>query len=73
MEGLLVLLGLVVLAIPGAVLYLLISHSGLKRRVASLERDIAALMADARDAPAPAKDVEAAGDTALKAAKAYIS
>ncbi len=60
MEGLLVLLGLVVLAIPVAVLYLLISHSGLKRRVASLERDIAALMADARGAPAAAKNVEAA-------------
>ncbi|MEO0668927.1 MAG: DUF2339 domain-containing protein [Pseudomonadota bacterium] len=53
MEGLLVLLGLVLLAIPVAVLYLLISHSSLKGRVAALEREIAALMADARTRPAP--------------------
>ncbi|WP_415921259.1 DUF2339 domain-containing protein [Tateyamaria sp. SN6-1] len=52
MEGLLVLLGLVVLAIPVAVLYLLISHSGLKGRVAALEREIASLQADGRSAAA---------------------
>ncbi|MEO1364083.1 MAG: DUF2339 domain-containing protein, partial [Pseudomonadota bacterium] len=63
MEGLLVLLGLVLLAIPVAVLYLLISHSSLKGRVATLEREIAALMADARAKPAtpatPPADVDA--------------
>ncbi|MEL6563317.1 MAG: DUF2339 domain-containing protein [Pseudomonadota bacterium] len=51
MEGLLVLLGLVVLAIPVGVLYLLISHSSLKGRVATLEREIATLMADGQAQP----------------------
>ena len=58
MEGLLVLLGLAVLAIPVAVVYLLISHSGLKGRVAHLERDLAALQADARAATAAAPKPE---------------
>ncbi|WP_299688410.1 DUF2339 domain-containing protein [uncultured Tateyamaria sp.] len=59
MEGLLVLLGLAVLAIPVAVIYLLISHSSLKGRVARLEREMAGLMADARKTPterAPARN-----------------
>ena len=41
MEGLLVLLGAVVLAIPVALVYLLVSHSTLKRRVGALETKLA--------------------------------
>ena len=43
MEGLLILLGLVVLAVPVAVLYLLVSHSGLKTQVAELRRELAVM------------------------------
>lgn len=43
LEGLLILLGLLVLAIPIAVLYLLVSHSGLKSQVVELRREIAVL------------------------------
>ena len=39
MESMLVLLGLVVLAIPVAVIYLLVAQSGLRRRVGALETD----------------------------------
>jgi len=46
MDDLLVLLGLVVLAIPVAVIYLLVSQSGLRRRIVSLETGIARLVAD---------------------------
>lgn len=46
MESLLILLGLVVLAIPVAVVYLLVAHSGLRGRIARLETDIARLMAE---------------------------
>lgn len=53
MESMLVLLGLVVLAIPVAVIYLLVAQSGLRRRVGALETDIARLMADQPGAPAP--------------------
>ncbi|MEP5632582.1 MAG: DUF2339 domain-containing protein [Tateyamaria sp.] len=43
MEAILVLLGLVVLAVPIAVVYLLVSQSGLRARVVQLERKIAQL------------------------------
>ncbi len=43
LEGLLVLLGLIVLAIPVAVLYLLISHSGVKGEVRELKAELARL------------------------------
>ena len=46
MDEMLVLLGLALLAIPVAVVYLLIAQSGLRRRIAALETDIARLMAD---------------------------
>lgn len=45
MEALIVFVGLVVLAIPVGVVYLLVAQSGLRRRVATLETDIARLMA----------------------------
>ncbi|MEO9574983.1 MAG: DUF2339 domain-containing protein [Tateyamaria sp.] len=45
MEALVVLLGLVVLAIPVGVIYLLVAQSGLRGRIATLEADIARLMA----------------------------
>ncbi len=55
MEPFLALLGLVVLAIPVAVVYLLVAHSGMKRRIAVLEGDLARVMANLRaggdDAP----------------------
>ncbi|MCR8827529.1 DUF2339 domain-containing protein [Pseudosulfitobacter koreensis] len=43
MEGLLVVIGGVVLAIPVAVIYLLISHSGVKARLAEVEKELTAL------------------------------
>ena len=58
MEGLLVLLGLVVLAIPIAVVYLLIAQSGLRKRIGHLEGDIARLMAG-QTAPKSTTDVAA--------------
>ena len=49
MEAMLVLLGLVVLAIPISVIYLLVAQSGLRTRVATLESELAQL----RAGPAP--------------------
>lgn len=46
MDEILLLLGVVVLAIPVAVVYLLVSQSGLRRRIVALETDIARMMAD---------------------------
>jgi len=43
LEGLLILLGLVIVAIPVAVIYLLISQSGLKSRIKDLENEVARL------------------------------
>lgn len=43
MEGLLVLIGGIVVAIPIAVIYLLISHSGVKSRLAEVEKELTAL------------------------------
>ncbi|MEM6760911.1 MAG: DUF2339 domain-containing protein [Pseudomonadota bacterium] len=66
MEALLVLLGLVILAIPVAVIYLLISHAGLTGRVRDLEAEVTRLqlrsdMAPASEAgPAPATEPEPA-------------
>ncbi|MEO0380725.1 MAG: DUF2339 domain-containing protein, partial [Pseudomonadota bacterium] len=51
MEAMLVLLGLVVLAIPVCVIYLLVAHSGLRQRVVDLETDIARLMAAQSETP----------------------
>jgi uncharacterized membrane protein len=43
MEGLLVLIGGIVIAIPVALIYLLISHSGVKSRLADVEKELTAL------------------------------
>ncbi|WP_299724342.1 DUF2339 domain-containing protein [uncultured Tateyamaria sp.] len=59
MDGVLVLLGLVVLAIPVAVIYLLVAQSGLRRRIVTLEKDIARMMATQSDAP-PRAETKAA-------------
>ncbi|MEL6452885.1 MAG: DUF2339 domain-containing protein, partial [Pseudomonadota bacterium] len=65
MDALLVLVGLVVIAIPVAVIYLLVSHAALRRRLATLEADVARQMVNAPagpapgDAPAPAPQVAA--------------
>ncbi|MFL4470449.1 DUF2339 domain-containing protein [Tateyamaria armeniaca] len=71
MEAIAVLLGLVVLAIPVGVIYLLVAQSGLRSRITTLEADIARLMADQGDAkPSAAADTKPAvvPDTASKAA-----
>ncbi|MEL1266012.1 DUF2339 domain-containing protein [Pseudoxanthomonas putridarboris] len=54
--GLLIVLGLVVLAVPVLLIVALVSVSGLKRRVAALEAQVAALRS-ARPATAPAQGV----------------
>ena len=58
MEAMLVLLGLVVLAIPVGVIYLLVTQSGLRRRIAALETDIARLMAAPSATPPEATQAE---------------
>ena len=50
MEAMLVLLGLVVLAIPIAVIYLLVSLSGAKTRITQLEQDVGRLRGRGEDA-----------------------
>ena len=59
--GLLVLVGLAVLAMPVLLIVALVSVSGLKRRVATLEAQVAQLRAArvAEPAPAPASTVSA--------------
>ncbi|WP_299153265.1 DUF2339 domain-containing protein [uncultured Tateyamaria sp.] len=57
MEAMLVLLGSVVLAIPVAVIYLLVTSSGLNRRITELEAQVARLMAGTAS---PAKATAAA-------------
>ena len=52
MEGLLVVIGGIVIAIPIAVIYLLISHSGVKSRLAEVEKELTALRLRA-GSPAP--------------------
>ena len=49
MESLLVLVGLVVVAIPVAIIYLLVSHSGLKGQVALLRRETTMLKRSLED------------------------
>ncbi|WP_147108610.1 DUF2339 domain-containing protein [Tateyamaria sp. syn59] len=60
MEGLLMLAGLVVLAIPVAVIYLLVAVSGLRTRIAELEQRLAA--ARATPPAAPSKPAQTAKD-----------
>ncbi|MEL6620650.1 MAG: DUF2339 domain-containing protein [Pseudomonadota bacterium] len=59
MEGLLVLLGLVVLAIPIAVVVLLIGFSNLRARVTQLEKTVARMSADALREDRRASDTSA--------------
>ncbi len=70
MEAMLVLLGSVVLAIPVAVVYLLVASSGLRRRITELETQVARLMAGtapaAQAAPAARPDPKAAASTPAK-------
>jgi len=70
MEAMLVLLGLVVLAIPVCVVYLLVAQSGLRGRIGKLEGEIARLMADqggAKPLPSPETRASVAPDAASKA------
>ncbi|WP_415403859.1 DUF2339 domain-containing protein [Tateyamaria sp. SN3-11] len=55
MEAMLVLLGVVVLAIPVAVIYLLVSQSGLRTRVSTLESELAQLRSGPTPTAEPAK------------------
>ena len=59
MEGILVLIGLAVLAVPILLVIALVSISGLKRRVGELEADVRHLRATPRAAPAPAQTATA--------------
>jgi uncharacterized membrane protein len=59
--GLLVLVGLAVLAMPVLLIVALVSVSGLKRRVATLEAQVAQLRAARAAAPAPAPASQATG------------
>ncbi|WP_299588175.1 DUF2339 domain-containing protein [uncultured Tateyamaria sp.] len=57
MEGALILLGLVMLAIPVAVIYLLVSHARLRTRVAVLETELATQVMVADSTPDTARTV----------------
>ncbi|GAA6158762.1 DUF2339 domain-containing protein [Ruegeria sp. HU-ET01832] len=73
MESLLVLVGLIVLAIPVGIIFLIVSHIRLRRRVEQLEQDLRALggdvskTSDAPPQPEPRKPTEKP-DKALKPA-----
>ncbi|MEO0389951.1 MAG: DUF2339 domain-containing protein [Pseudomonadota bacterium] len=58
MEALFVLLAVVVVAIPIAVIYLLVARAGMARRIAELETHVARLMADGPAAAAPVAERE---------------
>ncbi|ASM73022.1 MULTISPECIES: DUF2339 domain-containing protein [Roseobacteraceae] len=62
MEGLLVVIGGIVLAIPVVLIYLLISHSGVKSRLEDVEKELA-LLRRTRGLPVPSETDAPAGAT----------
>jgi len=67
MDEMLMFLGVVILAMPLAVVYLLVSQFGLRRRIVALETDIARVMADQGAVARNGDDVTSSADITAEA------